>query len=221
MSKVTSVVIVSLLVTVLAPVQAAAQQSRVFVTSTTTDGNIGGLAGADAICNNLAATAGLGGTWVTWLSTSTVDAIDRLQPPTIGPFVRAADPGVVIATDIMDLTDGTLSNAIELDEAGMFATPNDAWTGTNEFGSLALPNCQDWTTSDSLEEGTFGITNQTSIDWTISPPFPCAVSSRLYCFELPAEPSSVVEIPTLNAMTLVLLGGILALAALAILRRLG
>ena len=37
-----------------------AADSRVFVTSTTSDGSLGGLAGADMTCNSLAATAGLG-----------------------------------------------------------------------------------------------------------------------------------------------------------------
>src|SRR5262249_42934796 len=41
---------------------------RVFVTSTTHDGNLGGLDGADAICASLAANAGLSGTYKAWLS---------------------------------------------------------------------------------------------------------------------------------------------------------
>jgi len=51
----------------------------VFVTSTShVAGDLGGLAGADAICNQLAADAGLPGTYVAWLSDATADAVDRL-----------------------------------------------------------------------------------------------------------------------------------------------
>ena len=62
----------------------AAQQSRVFATSTTYDGNLGGPSGAAQKCADRAAAGGLGGSWVAFLSTSAVDAKDRL-PPGSGP----------------------------------------------------------------------------------------------------------------------------------------
>ena len=40
----------------------------VFVTSTTHNGNLGGVAGADAICNARAAAAGLPGSYLAWIS---------------------------------------------------------------------------------------------------------------------------------------------------------
>jgi hypothetical protein len=58
---------------------AAGPQNLVFVTSTEqAGGDLGGLSGADSICNDRAAAAGLPGTYVAWLSTATTDAIDRL-----------------------------------------------------------------------------------------------------------------------------------------------
>ena len=88
-----------LTLTVLLPIllagSAEAQQRRVFVTSTTSGPDLGGLAGADTVCNTLAADAGLGGAWVAWLSTQSVNAEDRLTPGS-GPFVRAAGaPGTI------------------------------------------------------------------------------------------------------------------------------
>jgi hypothetical protein len=51
----------------------------VFVTSTShVAGDLGGLVGADAICNQRAAEAGLPGTYVAWLSDAANDAVDRL-----------------------------------------------------------------------------------------------------------------------------------------------
>jgi len=51
---------------------------RVFVTSSSWNGNLGGLSGAGAKCQQAADAAGLGGTWVAWLSDSTYDAKDRI-----------------------------------------------------------------------------------------------------------------------------------------------
>src|ERR1051326_3970478 len=43
---------------------------RVFVSSTTYDGNLGGFDGAAAKCQAVATAAGLGGTWAAWISAS-------------------------------------------------------------------------------------------------------------------------------------------------------
>src|SRR5438309_187118 len=51
---------------------------RVFVTSTTHTGALGGLAGADAICAARAAAANLDGTYKAWLSTPAESAAARL-----------------------------------------------------------------------------------------------------------------------------------------------
>jgi hypothetical protein len=53
--------------------------TAVFVTSTTQTGNLGGLSGADQICNDRAVAAGLTGNYLAWLSTSSMDAIDRFS----------------------------------------------------------------------------------------------------------------------------------------------
>ena len=50
-----------------------------FATSATFTGALGGLAGADAACMQAAQQAGLVGTFVAWLSTTTVNAVDRLS----------------------------------------------------------------------------------------------------------------------------------------------
>lgn len=57
---------------------------RVFVTSATYDGNLGGLEGADAKCALAAESANLGGRWKALLSSSTVYELDRMDP--VGPW---------------------------------------------------------------------------------------------------------------------------------------
>ncbi len=76
-----------------------------FVTSETHSGNLGGLAGADATCQRLAAVAGAGNhTWRAYLSTSgtqtepAVNARDRIGN---GPWHNAK--GVMIAASLADL----------------------------------------------------------------------------------------------------------------------
>ena len=48
------------------------------MTSSSWNGNLGGLSGADAKCQQAANATGLGGTWVAWLSDSTHNAKDRI-----------------------------------------------------------------------------------------------------------------------------------------------
>lgn len=198
---------------------AAAQQSRVFVTSTTSTGNLGGLQGADAICQTQGEKVDKNAEWIAWLSTSTVNAKDRLTRGS-GPFVRASD-GAIIANNIDDLIDGSLSRAIELDETGAptdpAGPPGDpsassgfgrlVWTGTLRDGTRAVYvdaihtegnyQCNDWTAS----EGSFaetgvrysavsGASNQSSRYWTHnSGSVNCALEGSLYCFERAKGPA--------------------------------
>ena len=74
---------------------------------------MGGLSGADAICQGEADRAGLGGTFVAWLSTSDTDARDRVDDV----LYRRLD-GQLVAVDLNDLTDGSIANPINLDVDG-------------------------------------------------------------------------------------------------------
>ena len=94
---------------VIKPLPLLAQQSDTsmsfFVTSETHSGNLGGLAGADAICQRLATAAGAGNrTWRAYLSTHgtqsepAVNARDRIGN---GPWYNA--DGIMIAASLADL----------------------------------------------------------------------------------------------------------------------
>jgi hypothetical protein len=74
------------------PVPAACNPCKVFVTSTVHDGNLGGLAGADAICNSLASDAGLPGTYKAWLSDgfNSPSMLWIRIPRTLCPSIRTA-----------------------------------------------------------------------------------------------------------------------------------
>ncbi len=105
--------------------------------------NLGGLAGADAHCQKLAATAGAANkTWRAYLSTSAtssapaVNARDRIGP---GPWHNAK--GVMIARDLAHLHGDT----VELARTGNLLTRNNAITEKGEFvnGVGSTPNMHD------------------------------------------------------------------------------
>ncbi len=152
---------------------------RVFVTSTTQTGNFGGLSGADALCQTRANAAGLGSTWKAWLSTSSVNAKDRIADAT---YVRL--DGVVVASNKADLIDGSITNAISIDEFGANNTFPGVWTGTNTAGTVdGSLHCSSWSSTGS--SGMLGRANQSDYRWTAEccGGVGCSNNYRLYCFE--------------------------------------
>jgi hypothetical protein len=113
-------------------------------------GNLGGLEGADAHCAALAEAAGVTGTtWAAYLSTSEVDARDRIGS---GPWVNAE--GVEIAADVEALhgEGNNVTKETALDETGAVVNgrgdePNrhDILTGSLPDGTAAAETCEDWT----------------------------------------------------------------------------
>ena len=142
-----------------------AQQNMTFFVSSVGSGkggDLGGLAGADAHCQQLAQAAGAGGkTWRAYLSTNQgaqggpVNARDRIGN---GPWQNAK--GAVIATNVADLhsANNKLGRATALDEKGQPVkmrgdTPNqhDILTGSDLEGKAFPGNlnltCNNWTSS--------------------------------------------------------------------------
>jgi hypothetical protein len=140
---------------VTAPVSAQGQSISFFVSSTGSGngGNLGGLAGADKLCQSLAAKAGAGTRkWQAYLSTSAPDvhARDRIGA---GPWYNAK--GVLIASNVADLHSdkAKIDNDTALDEQGRpinsQGAPNrhDILTGSTPDGRATTMTCQNWTSS--------------------------------------------------------------------------
>ncbi|MEK8051042.1 hypothetical protein AACH10_12400 [Ideonella sp. DXS22W] len=130
-------------------------------------GNLGGLAGADAHCQKLAAAAGAGGrTWRAYLSvpptfatanSPAVPAINARDRIGTGPWYNAK--GELIARDLAQLHGGNaLTKATALDERGRVVNgrgdnPNehDILTGSRDDGTAFAPQadttCRAWTSS--------------------------------------------------------------------------
>lgn len=151
--------------------QRPADNASFFVTSENpgSGGNLGGLAGADAHCQSLAEAAGIRGkTWRAYLSTSTVDARDRIGD---GPWYNVA--GVMIADNVAQLHgDNHLTNETALDENGdkpaylMLVDgqaersgdtlAHDILTGSNEDGTANEMTCNNWTDGSADAQAMLG-----------------------------------------------------------------
>jgi hypothetical protein len=152
-----------------------------FVTSvgTTSKGaDLGGLDGADRICETLAESAGAGGkTWRAYLSTQpfgstqAVNARDRIGR---GPWQNAA--GAIIAKDVAQLhSENNLTKATALTEKGERVngrgdSPNehDILTGTQPDGTAFSPGedrtCGNWSRNGAEGSAMLGHSDRTGLD---------------------------------------------------------
>ncbi len=159
----------------------------VFVSSSTHQGDFGGVAEADIICNDLAATAGLPGLYKAWLADSdagSAPASTFFQAP--GPY-KLPD-GTQVANDWADLTDGTLINAINVDENGSGGISSLVWTNVESDGTIFTPadsgHCVEWTQVGEVfaVSGEVGSSEFNNANWTQGQTEGCISSLRLYCF---------------------------------------
>jgi cysteine-rich repeat protein len=165
------------------------EAKRVFVSSVLYDGNLGGLAGADAKCQGLAAAAGLSGTYFAWLSTSVASPASRFAKSML-PYVTVT--GIKIADNWADLTDGTIDAPLNVTEVGgappAGGTPTcgaaSVWTNTLANGTLfnASTSCSDWTsTAGGAHWGQWTAVNNLWTTWCQGGS--CAWVEPIYCFE--------------------------------------
>jgi len=150
--------------------QTPATNMSFFVTSSNPKGgNLGGLAGADAMCQELARAVGAGNkTWRAYLSTSTVDAKTRIGN---GPWRNFK--GEQIAASVADLhsANNKISADTALTEKGTKPTylsgnppaapagqqlQHDMMTGSKEDGTKDADTCKDWTSADASAKTMLG-----------------------------------------------------------------
>ncbi len=120
-----------------------AEPNRFFISSTPHDGNFGGLAGADSFCNATAAAAGLAGTYIAFLETSTASTTNVLNRlGNARGWIRV--DGEPIADLATTLVNGALMSALGLDEHG-----SSSMLGSSVWGAGlgASDQCMAWTTN--------------------------------------------------------------------------
>jgi hypothetical protein len=175
---------------------------RVFVTFNvytgdlkTQGGGTDGLDGADKLCALAAASVNLGGQWKAWLSTSSVNAIDRIAE--VGPWLNLAKQ--VVFFNKATVKSGALvpirysERAHDITSGG----PTSAtWTGTNGDGVRSQPGtadrtCLDWTIGtvdisappSSWNQAQDGSGLSAGKLWTEFGIHHCDDKHRLVCFE--------------------------------------
>ena len=120
---------------------------RIFVTSLTFTGNMGGVDAADTLCSQAANSAGLERTYKAILSTSAIDAEVRLNiTGGIYMFTDSSTPVLIAASgiDLWGTDSDPLKNAINRTEQYSIVNDN-IWTGTNsEGGTFSTQNCNNW-----------------------------------------------------------------------------
>ena len=151
--------VIAPLVAVLVDQVSAQQPARTgtfFITSNGSGtGDVGGLAGADKMCQQLAKAIPGGGNrmWRAYLSTTGAGAVNARDRIGMGPWYNVK--GVLIAQNVAELhTDkANINNDTALDEQGRTinreGAPNrhDILTGSNLEGRATDMTCMNWTSS--------------------------------------------------------------------------
>lgn len=157
----------------------------VFATKQTYSGALGGVAGGNAKCQSAAATAGLTGTYLAWLS-------DAVGNSPAANFTRSSAPyvlsnGSIIAINwsaLLASATTPLTSDFGLDEYGFWPPGLRVWTGTTAGGlpqNLLNYNCDNW--SSTAANGYTGEWGSRSALWTQAGGLPCSSLLPLYCFE--------------------------------------
>ena len=161
----------------------------VFLTHDSYTSYLGGLAGADAVCQGAAEAAGLPGSYKAWLSTAADSPSTRFTHATV-PYVLPDYTWV--AQDWADLTDGSILAPINRGPDGqpvaLSGAGYDAWTATRTDGTPdnynPIRDCNAWH-GTSAWYGILGDASEIGGQWTYDVSYHCGSWNRfrLYCFE--------------------------------------
>ncbi len=155
---------------------------RIFVTSNSFNGSLGGISGADDKCLLAARAAGLERTYRAILSTASSNAEERLNiTGNVFVFTDSETPQLVAPSGVAlwGTRLSSLNGAINRDEFFNLSAVS-VWTGTGIEGDFIAGNtCSDW--SFNSGSGFTGRSDSISQDWVENIPANCSASNRLYC----------------------------------------
>lgn len=178
---------VALLTAIAGPALADQHEKTVFVTNASFKGNLGGLTGADDECQAEAdgpASIVPSGTYLAWLSDGT-DSPDTRFSKSYGPYVLP--DGTMIAEDFVNLTDGSIPHAINIDATGKSLGLTYYWTGTNADGTTAqyFLTCVGWTVDPAGNfKGMAGSFRKGPTLWSSGyANTSCGISNKIACFQ--------------------------------------
>jgi hypothetical protein len=160
-----------------APSPAPSTHARVFVTSTTYSGALGGAEGADAECMRRAVTSGLSGQFRAWLSDASTGAFDRTADA--GPWYTTNDALAFVSK--ADLRGAPRSEL--LDEYGGYPARAGGWSGSDAAGIATGDDCDGWTNAASDRTGSTGTLALGAAWGGGGAPLSCDVKAPLICFQ--------------------------------------
>jgi len=156
---------------------------RVFITSTAHSINFGGVAGADAICQNLADTSPLtqGGRYLAWISDSLGNSPSTRFNQVSVPYQLTSGTHIANSySDLITCNPFCLLANLSLDENSNFEASR-TFTGTATNGNPTGSDCVNWT--NTAGNGTGGVQTITAPGWTSGLNLPCSNTQSFYCFE--------------------------------------
>jgi Protein of unknown function (DUF1554) len=152
---------------------------RIFVSSTTVDGNLGGVEGADRVCQELADAATLGGSWKALVSTSSQSGVDRMA--NVGPYYRLDGEKAFETREEMR---GVPLVAIDVTDAFTQLPSDGVWTGMTFGGIPTGDTCDDWHSNADGLVALLGDLAQSDDRWIdYGGGGACSDAWRLYCVE--------------------------------------
>jgi hypothetical protein len=163
---------------------------RIFVTTATFSGNLGGIAGADAKCNADAGKPnasvykailldGFSRTACSGVNCTPATGVEQSLDWPLFPgknYVRADGVTVVATSNANALFAAPLTNSIATGGA-------QVWTGLNIDWTTAIDTCSNWSDSTSGFSGGRATANTTTNSAWSAGPNPCNVARALYCAE--------------------------------------
>lgn len=141
-------------------------------------GTATGIYAGDAICRSLAESEHLPypETFKAWLSTDTINAVDRFT--TDGPWRRI--DGVRFAEDIADLVSERPFTSLTVSEQGDYLH-TAVYTGTLGDGTAHADNCSNW--DSSAGQAAFGFSSAAWRWWTFASSRDCTNEYPIYCLQ--------------------------------------
>ncbi|MBW7954818.1 hypothetical protein H3C61_03320 [Candidatus Gracilibacteria bacterium] len=175
---------------------------RVFLTKATYNGNLGGVAGADAKCQSVANGASLGGNWKAFISDSTSNFVDRYTLDNtkylytnLGgqPIFTSGLPGFYQVSNRKNAGDFLTYNNLTYEDKSIVSSTAMYWSNNETSGkNYSSSNCTNWTLA-SGGAGYYGYLNYTGIDAVGNPAnlymfyyystYNCRTTAPLLCVE--------------------------------------
>jgi len=170
----------------------------VFVTSAIHDGNLGGLAGAGALCQAAAASGGLPGHYVPWLATSTMKATAALGSARgwIRPDGLPFADTIGVTGGTTGLVNGQIYYPPAIDEQRALVGMRLAWGGGQDGSAASGSTCSDWTTNSAAAPSIEGDPSSGSGMWSLGYTAFCNEALSLYCFGTDLSAPVTVAAPT-------------------------